>query len=249
MRRRRVSAVIGAGAGVALLGAAMPGRAQAPPVAVPSGPPEVVFLVIPQAGQADTVDITYAHAVPHAQAQHDLDALAEATRWATGPSRITDGPSPLEKGKKMTASVFTVPGGILDSTGTLPVEQVLTAFRSYKRLVLIFGVGPGYQFQGPRDYADNDVQIALQQRGTLYTYQARILNPEFTRLNLPRPAGAVGSTARRKSPWVLLLGVLAAAGAAGVLVYALMTRRTPPPPPRANTDTLAEGRTKIGTKG
>ena len=249
MRRGRVGAMIGAGACAALLGAVLPGRAQTPQVAVPAGPPDVVFLVIPQGGQGDTVDITYAHAVPHAQAQHDLDALAQATRWATGPSHITDGPSPLEKGKKMTASVFNVPGGTLDGTGALPVEQVLTAFRSYKRLVLIFSVGPGYQFQGPRDYADNDVQIALQQRGTLYTYQVRILNPQFAHLSLPRPAGAEGAPARRRSPWVLLLGVLAAAGAAGVLVYVLMTRKTPPPPPRANTDALAEGRTKIGTKG
>ncbi len=247
MRRWGVIAAVTVGAVV--FGAVMPGLAQTPPVAVPTGRPDVVFLVIPQAGQADTVDITYAHAIPHAQAQRDLDALVQATRWTTGPRRITDGPSPIEKGKVMTASVFTVPGGIQDSAGSLPVEQVLTAFRPYKRLVLIFSVGPGYQFQGPRDFADNDVQIALQQRATLYTYQVRILNPQFSHLNLPRPAGVGGSVSSRKSPWVLLLGILAAAGAAGVLVYVLMTRKMPPPPPRANTDALAEGRTKIGTKG
>ena len=216
--------------GAVVSGPSVPSRAQAPPVAVPSGPPDVVFLVLPQTQQADAVDVTYARAVPHAQARRDLDALGRATGWATGPARITDGPSPLEKGKRMTAGMFSIPGGIQDQTRPFPVEQVLSAFRPYKRLVLIFSVGPGYQFQGPQEYADNDVQIALQQRGTVYTYQVRILNPQFTRLKLPRPAGVAGSVSRHRSPWVLLLGILAAAGAAGVLVYALMSRKTPPSP-------------------
>ena len=194
------------------------------------------------------MDITYARTVPHAQAQRDLDALAQATGWALGPSRITDGYSPIDPGKRMTSSVVSIPAGVLESSPELPVEQVLAAFRAYKRLVLIFSVGPGYQFQGPRDHADSDVQIALQQRGALYTYQAQILNPQFTRLNLPKPAGAAGSIPRRGSPWVLLLGILAASGAAGVLVYALMSRKMPPPPP-PHADALTEGRAKIGTKG
>ena len=70
----------------------------------------------------------------------------------------------------------------------------------------------------------------MQQRGAVYTYQARILNPQFTRLNLPRPTGAEGVPARRRSPLILLLGILAAAGAAGVLVYALMSAEDAPTP-------------------
>ncbi len=247
MRRWGVMAAVGA---AAALGTAMPGRAQAPPVAAPEGRPDVLLLVLPQSAQADAVDITYARTVPHAQAQRDLDALAQATGWALGPSRITDGPSPAVPGARMTSGVSAIAGGVLENSPVLPVEQVLTAFRAYKRLALIFNVGAGYQFQGPRDYADNDVRIALQQRGTLYTYQVQILNPQFTRLGLPRPASAGSSAPRRRSPWVLVLGILGASGAAGVLVYALMSRKTPPPPPpHAGADPVAEGRTKIGIKG
>lgn len=245
MRRGGMAAVMAA---TLAIGAAGPGRAQTPPVAVPSGPPDVLLLVIPQSGRADAVNITYAHTVPHAQAQRDLDALARETGWVLSPGRVTDAPSPIKPGKRMTSGVSTIAAGVLENSPELPVEQVLAAFRAYKRLALIFSVAPGYQFQGPRDHADNDVQIALQQRGALYTYQVRILNPQFTRLNLPEPVGAAGSVPRRRSPWVLLLGILAAAGAAGVLVYALMSRNAPPPP-RAGSDALAEGRTKIGTKG
>jgi hypothetical protein len=240
-----------AAVGAMLLAAFAPGRAQAPPSAASSGRPDVLALVYQQPGQADLVDITYAQTVPHAQAQRDLAALAQAGGWATGPSRITDGSAPVQHKIPMTSCSFTAPGVVQNGTGTLPVEAFITAFRPYKRLALIFSVGPGFQFQGLRDYADNNVQIALEQRGTVYTYQVRIVNPQFTRLDLPRPqftGAAAGTTARRASPWVLLLGILAAAGAAGVLVYVLMARKTPPPP-RADSDALAEERTKIGTRG
>lgn len=230
-------------------GAVLPGRAQAPPSAAPSGRPDVLVLVYQQPGRADLVDITYAHTVPHAQAQRDLGALAQATGWAIGPSRVTDGSAPVQQKMPMTSSVFTVPGVVQNETHALPVEPFVTAFRPYKRLALIFSVGPGFQFQGPHDYADNNVQIAMEQRGTVFTYQIRVLNPQFTQLNLPQTQSTAGRTARRASPWVLFLGILAAATAAGVLVYVLMARKTPPTPPRANTDALAEERTKIGTKG
>lgn len=263
MRRWAIVAAMGAMAlGAVSPGAVSPGRAQTPPSAALSGQPDVVVLVYRQPGQADLVDITYAHLVPHAQAQRDLDALAQASGWAVGPSRVTDGSAPVPqkmptdgsapvpRRMAMTSSVFTAPGVVQPETGALPVEPFVTAFRSYKRLALIFSVGPGFPFQGLRDYADKNVQVALEQRGTAYTYQIRILNPQFTRLNLPRTqptAATAGAASRRASPWVLFLGILAAAGAAGVLVYVLMARKTPPPP--ANTDALAEERTKIGTRG
>ncbi len=243
MRRGAVMAALGA----IMLGAIAPGLAQAPPGGASSGKPDVVVLVYQQAAGGDLVDITYAHTVPHAQAQRDLSALAQASGWAVGPGRVTDGTAPVSQKMTMTSSVLTVPGVIRPETHQLPVSPFVTALRPYKRLVLIFSVGPDFQFQGPRDYADSNVQLALAQSGTVYTYQARILNPQFTHLDLPTSQAAASAAPRRASPWVLLLGVLTAAGAAGVLVYVLMARKAPPPPPGANTDALAEERTKIGT--
>lgn len=247
MRRWRMATAMTA---AALLTVA-PGRAQAPGSVAASGRPDVLVLVYQQAGRGDLVNITYAHTVPHAQAQRDLAALAQATGWAVGPGHVTDGAPPVQNKQDigpMTSSTLSVPGVIQDAAHTLPVEPFVTAFRPYKRLALIFSVGPQFQFQGPRDFADNNVQIAMQQHGTVFTYQVRILNPAFSRLNLPQSQVTTGTAPHRAAPWVLLLGVLAAAAAAGVLVYIVMARKTPPPP-GVNTDALAEERTKIGTRG
>jgi len=242
MKRWAVLAAFGALAFAAIT----PSLAQAPPSGAATGPADVVVLVYQQAGAGDLVDITYLHAVPHAQAQRDLGALARASGWKVGPGHVSDGTAPVAQKMTMTSTKVTIPGVIQPATHLLPVEPFLTAFRPYKRLALIFSVSPDFQFQGPRDYADNNVQIALTRGGAAYTYQARILNPQFTRLNLPTTQAAAAATApRRFSPWVLLLGILMAAGAAGLLVYVLMARKMPPP--GANTDAPAEERTKIGT--
>lgn len=249
MRRRGFIAAVGAMVvGTMALGVVSPGRAQGPPGAASTGRPDVLVLVYQQPGKGDLVDITYAHTVPHAQAQRDLDALAQATGWAIGRSHVTDGSVPVGQKTPMTSSVFTAPGVVQPETHALPVEPFITALRPYKRLALIFSVGPEFQFQSPRDYADNNVQIALEQHGTAFTYQVRILNPQFARLNLPHPQVTASAAPRRASPWLLFLGILAAAGAAGGLVYVLMVGKTPPPP-GASADALAEERTKIGTRG
>lgn len=245
MRRWRMAAAMG----MVALGAVVPGGAQAPPSTASSGRPDILVLVIQQPGQADLVDITYARTVPHAQAQRDLDALAQASGWAIGPGHITDAAAPVQQKMTMTSSVLSIPGVVQDQTHLLPVAPFVTAFRPYKRLALIFNVGSQFQFQGPHDFADKDVQIALEPHGTPYTYQIRVLNPQLAPLNLSQPQVQVGAASRRASPWVLFLGVLAAAGAAGVLVYALMAQKTPPTPPPANRDALAEEQTKIGTRG
>ena len=92
MRRWRMAVALGALA----FGAVGPGRAQAPPACGCLGPPDVLILVYQQPGQADLVDITYAHTVPHAQA-----AARPGARWPRrpagpiGPSRVTDGAPPV----------------------------------------------------------------------------------------------------------------------------------------------------------
>lgn len=243
MRRWAVIAAFGA----LVLGAITPSLAQAPPSGAATGPADVLVLVCQQAGAGDLVVITYLHAIPHAQAQRDLGALAQASGWRIGPGHVSDGRAPVAQKIMMTSTKVTIPGVIRPETHLLPVEPFLTAFHPYKRLALIFNISPNFQFQGPRDYADNNVQIALTQGRTPYIYQARILNPQFTRLDLSTSQAAAPTAPRRFSPWVLLLGILMAAGAAGLLVYVLMARKMPPPPPGANTDAPVEERTKIST--
>jgi len=216
--------------GLCLVGAV---RAQTPPPApvgaVISGPPDVLVLIYQRPGLGDQIDVTYKHTVPHAQALADLSALASATGWPIGASRITDAAPPTQgRNGLMTSSVFTVPGAIRDDTHTFPVEAFVTAFRSYRRIGLIFIVGPGFQFQGIGDYADNNLRISLDQRGSVFNYQIEVLNSGFGQLDLPRSQPLAGAARPARSPLALLGTVLAAAAAAGIAVYfltALLARR------------------------
>jgi hypothetical protein len=197
----------------------------APPGAAVSGPPDVLVLLYQRPGAGDQIDVTYKHTVPHAQALADLSALARATGWPIGSSRITDAAPPTQgKGGLMTSSVFVVPGAIRDDTHTFPVEAFATAFRSYRRIGLIFLVGPAFQFQGIGDYADNNLRISLDHRGSVFNYQIEILNPGFGALDLPRSQPLAGPARPARSPLALMAGVLAAAAAVGIAVYLLTAR-------------------------
>ena len=176
-----------AGVGAMAFGAVLPGRAQSPPTGASLGRPDVLVLVYQQPGQADLVDITYAHTVrtPRRSATWGRWHKPQDGPWGRAASQ--DGSAPVQRTMPMTSSVFTAPHVIQGETHTLPVEPFITAFRSYQRLTLIFSVAPGFQFQSPRGYTDNNVQIAAEQRGTVFTYQVRVLNPQFTHLKLPQP--------------------------------------------------------------
>jgi hypothetical protein len=224
MRLRLLTAV----AGAMMLSAASAAGAQAPAI---SGQPDVLILVYQQPGRSDQVDITYAHTVPHAQAQKDLAALAATTGWPIGVGKITDAAPPVQgKIGPMTSTTFAVPNVVRNETHTLPVEPFITAFRHYKRLNLIFSVGAGFQFQGLGSYADNNVRIVLDQHGPAYIYQVQILNPNFEHLGLPVAGSVPQSASPSGSRLKPLLALAAAAVGLGLLVYLLLARsaRTAP---------------------
>lgn len=204
------------------------GRAQVP---APSGPPDVLLLVYQRPGLGDQVDVTYAHTVPREQAQRDLQALAQAAGWTVKRSKITDGVPPVQgRSGAMTSASFVVAHAIDDTTHAFPLEALITAFRPYKRLALVFFVASGFQFQGLGQYADKNVRVTMEQHGSAYTYQIQILNAGFDRLNLPQPNPGE-ARANRRSPLLLLLAVLAAAVAAGAVVYFATARLAAPVKP------------------
>ncbi len=235
------------------LGWAAPGRAQTSAPAPPTGPPDVLAIIYQRPGMGDQVGITYASTVPHAQAQRDLDALAQASGWTPAEVKITDAPAPVQgKMGAMTGVSFIAPSVIHDETHAFPLEAFIRAFRSYKRLALVFFVSSSFQFQGLRQFADNNVQIAMEQHGSAYTYRIQIFNPQFDHLNLP-PSGSAGMTpgpVQRRSPLLLLLGLIGAAVVTGIVVYFVMARMTPPPDEaHLPSDEAADEKTEIGTKG
>ena len=225
--------------------------AQAPPAI--SGPPDVLVLVYQQPGDADQVDITYAHTVPHAQVAQDITALTQATGWPISPRSIKDAAAPMERRLgAMTSIVFQAPGVVQDSSHTLPVETFARAFHTYKRLTMVFFVGPQFAFQGSRAYADHNIKVALDQRGTTYTYQIEMVNSNFGSLPLSSSSAHTVAETGHRAPWRIFLGILAAAMIVGLAVYFLTARLTPKVKlthTDQNTDAETETRREVGTRG
>lgn len=191
--------------------------------------PDVLILVVQRPGLGDQVNITYSGLVPHPQVQQDLNALRQATGWARKGLKISDERAPVQTVRYMTGATFTAPNVVQNDTYSLPVEPFVTAFHLYKNLALIFVVDSSFQFQGLRQYADNNVAISLDQHGAAYTYRVAILNSQFTHLSLPGTAKAAEFAGKKKahlSPLLLLLGIVMAAAAAGILAFVITNRLT-----------------------
>ena len=240
----------------ALLVLALPIYAQSPPPAAAAvsvaGPPEVLVIVYQQPGAQDQVNITYAHLVPHAQVSADIDTLTQLSGWPISSRRIKDAPAPLQnRTGKMTSVTFQVPGVVQDSAHTFPVEVLARAFRKYKRLNAVFFVGPLFQFQGARSYADNDIKVVLDQHDTAYAYQVEVLGQSFGRLPL---AASAASAPAHRSPWGALSAIVGLAALAGLAAYFLAARLTPKSEPKKSgsktdeTDTEAESRLEAGAR-
>ena len=212
-----------------LVGLPLPGRSQE--AATVSTGPDVLVLIVQRPGLGDQVNITYSGLVPHVQVQQDLNALRVATGWARTGLTISDDRAPVRQIRYLTGATFTAPNVVLNETHTLPVEPFITAFHLRKSLALIFITDSNFQFQGWRQYADNNVNITLDQHGSAYTYRVAILNPQFVHLNFPGTAQAAAAITNkhraRVSPGLLLLGIVLAAAAAGILVYIAALRLSP----------------------
>ncbi len=226
----------------------LPSYAQTAPAAPTiSGPPRVLILVYQQPGGLDQVSITYDPKVTQAQAATDMDALTQATGWPISSRSITETASPLtNRPGAMTSVTFAVPGVVQDSSHTFPVEALARVFRRYKRLNAVFIVGPQFQFQGVRSYADNDIKVVLDQHDSSYVYQIQVLNENFSRLPETQAAGHAG----HRSALGILLAILGAAALAGIVVYLLTARLSRVQPQRQPNldDTEAVTRLEAGTR-
>ena len=194
--------------------------------------PDVLMLVYAGPDGKDSVGLTYPKAIPHAQAKSDLQALQASTGWAPQHVHLEDAPAPLRGSKQMMTSVDFVAQGVIPSQGRyLPVEPIVSALRNYPHVAITYMVGDKYDFQGLRQYSDQYVSIALDERGNAYTYHIFVHDPKFPKLNLPiyqAPPGQVKTAtapARRGiQPWqVILVTVIACLAGGGV--YFVMSRQ------------------------
>ena len=235
--------------GLVMLAAPVSAQSSLPAAVSIAGPPEVLVLVYQQPGGQDQVNITYAHLVPHAQASADIDSLTQLSGWPISSRRIKDASAPLQnRTGAMTSVTFQVPGVVQDSAHTFPVEVLARAFQKYKRLNAVFFVGPQFQFQGARSYADTNIKVVLDQHDTTYAYKVEVLGRSFGRL--PLSASAAGGPAHR-SPWGVLLGIIGLAALAGLAAYFVAARLTPgqqSKPKFEETDAEADGRLEAGAR-
>ena len=193
----------------------------------------MLILVFAVPGGPDQIGLTYPGVVPHAQAMRDVKAIVAATGWNISGIHIADQAPPIKKPTgKMTGVDFVVPGAVSLQSRYLPVEPFVNSLRSYHHVTLTYLVGGGFGFEGLRSYADNHVKIALDQRGSNYTYQIFYKDGNFGHLSLPRyqlsvadtRSAATGRTRRhRVNPWLVALVTVAAVGA-GCIVYAVLAR-------------------------
>ncbi len=193
--------------------------------------PDIEIVAFALATGQTSMGFSYAHAVPHAQAERDLQALATASGWHPQHVKITDSLPPVSGAtQKLTAVEFTVLGGIDPKAGTLAVQPFVQAFQTYPHIAITYVADPSFHFRGLRDYQDAHVQVKLKQQGSTYTYQILLTGsggPGLT-LSVPETQSQVtAAAAPHTSPWIIVLIVLAAAGT-GLLVYLSVARAGQP---------------------
>jgi hypothetical protein len=194
--------------------------------------PDVLVIIFAVPGGPDQIGLTYPGIIPHAQAQRDVKAIQQATGWNISGVQITDLPPPIEKPSgKMTGVNFVAPGAVPLGSRYLPVEPFVNSLRSYHHVTLTYLVGAGFGFEGLRSYGDSHVKIALDQRGSTYTYQILYHDGRFGHLGLPRyqlssadaKSSALTDHRRTVNPWLVALIAVAAVGA-GCIAYAVFAR-------------------------
>jgi hypothetical protein len=198
--------------------------------------PDVLILVYASLDGQDKVGITYPTVVPHTQVTRDLAALQANAGWAISHVVVSEGSGPSVGPKDlMTAAVFTAKTVISPQGHNFALEPVISAMRTYPHVDITYFVGGKYDFQGLHSYSDKYVSITLDQHGTAFSYDIRIRDPRFQKLNLPLYQPPPGQThvaaatpasppaPRRVRPWQVILVTLIAVTAGGT-VYYIMAR-------------------------
>jgi hypothetical protein len=211
-------------------------RAEAQTPARNANQPDVSILIFSMPNGPDQIGLTYPGVVPHAQAMRDVKAIQQAAGWNVTGVQVSDQLPPIsaemaKKLGKMTEVDFVAPGAVPLGSRYLPVEPFVNSLRSYRHVTLTYLVGTDFAFEGLRSYADPHVKIALDQRGSTYTYQILYHDGSFGHLSLPRyqlSSAAARSSAltghrRAVNPWLVALIAVAAVGA-GCIAYAVFAR-------------------------
>ncbi|MHB0912864.1 MAG: hypothetical protein ACYC2Y_05380 [Armatimonadota bacterium] len=149
--------------------------------------PNVLVWVYAANPDGSLVSITYPNVMKRDRAERDLKKLLAETGWRAGNINITDD-SVMASGEHPMTSVEFSAGPTMDPTGrTLPIEPIVKAFRNSKQIAIVYVVPQNFVYEGPGDFENKYVKIALARGSDTYSYDITIKDSDFKDLGLPKP--------------------------------------------------------------
>lgn len=149
--------------------------------------PDVLILIEAKFDASNLVAVTYNKEVSKEAAEQDFQRLVQITGWQTSKPKITN-ESVMENGEKpMTAVEFTASQVADNATGYLPLAKVVTAYKTYENLDIIFLTSPDFLYMGVGDYEDEFVKIQLRVDSGTYRFSVNVKNSDFEELLLAVP--------------------------------------------------------------
>lgn len=198
--------------------------------------PDLQIIVMGGLPGGDQVNVTYPGVPDAIVLRNDVDSLCKQLNVDAGRVHISTEGLPEAGGLSplMTSVTLTAQGAAPLNTGTLPVDKLILALRSYHRLAVTYILPPTFRYTGFQQYSDRNLKVLLTRRESTYLYAVEIENPNFRTLTLPTSDTVVTPHVAPQSggdglgmiliKGLAILVVIAIAGTAGWFVYRALAK-------------------------
>lgn len=209
--------------GIAALLAGMivgPGPAQA----TAQAPRMLILVISPETGW-DQIVITFDQKVDHGTLRQKIRELVggrqsrELRIEDSKFSNILGGESAVQ-----TTAELELKGWVGRPSQPLPLQPFIDAFRDYRRFRLAYQIEGQFEFAGPEDFANPDLEVRLTRQEGSYQYQILVLDPQSPQLQIPVAGEAAGGRSASGKIWAIIIPLLLGLGVA-VLAVALAKKR------------------------
>jgi predicted GIY-YIG superfamily endonuclease len=155
----------------------------------------MVLVYAPDEGPA-RVAMSYPAVVDHEAIRRGLGELARRSGATIGDVRISDGKLGRGMAEMGTAAEFAARGLVREAQPALPVGPIIRSMPEWRRMRLVFVVGEGFQWAGPRTTAADGFALDLVSSMKPYEYDVEIRSsgpvpPEAAAKPAPGPAGVL----------------------------------------------------------
>lgn len=149
---------------------------------------EVMVLISYKGFLGDMGSIVYSDEIENKKAQADLKRLMDSLGWRATDIKITaEGEMQSGEDKPMTAVDFIHWGYIDLESGRLPVEAIISAFKEYGQIEILFMLPQSFIYTGVKQYEDEHVKLIYEDGGDIKRFTVLIKNSDFDILVLPVP--------------------------------------------------------------